>query len=179
VYAQPGGASILAERVNRDRPSFEEVLSYPPEAMIDLLGRDIAEARPGCALLALGTLKGAVKTVEMNGNCGPRAHGGADPSATARDCAARRGHGGGGWRGGGEGGGVYGRVSGSVPGQRNPVPKSIMTGIPTCRRSGWYTTPEILLPGFRNLSVRHGVRSKEHCDGRVARLEGGYCGSQP
>ncbi len=59
-------ASILAERVNRDRPSFEEVLSYPPEAMIDLLGRDIAEARPGCALLALGTLKGSVKTVEMN-----------------------------------------------------------------------------------------------------------------
>ncbi len=59
-------ASILAERMNRDRPSFEEVLSLPPEAMIDLLGRDIAEARPGCALLALGTLKGAVKTVEMN-----------------------------------------------------------------------------------------------------------------
>ena len=59
-------ASILAERVNRDRPSFEEVLSWPPEAMIDLLGRDIAEARPGCALLALGTLKGAVKMVEMN-----------------------------------------------------------------------------------------------------------------
>jgi nitrogen fixation NifU-like protein len=59
-------ASILAERVNRDRPSFKEVLSWPPEAMIDLLGRDIAEARPGCALLALGTLKGAVKMVEMN-----------------------------------------------------------------------------------------------------------------
>ncbi len=59
-------ASILAERVNRDRPSFEEILSLPPEQMIDLLGRDIAEARPGCALLALGTLKGAVKTVEMN-----------------------------------------------------------------------------------------------------------------
>ena len=59
-------ASILAERINRDRPGFEEVLSYPPEAMIDLLGRDIAEARPGCALLALGTVKGAVKTVEMN-----------------------------------------------------------------------------------------------------------------
>lgn len=59
-------ASILAERINRDRPSFEEVLSLPPEAIIDQLGRDIAEARPGCALLALGTLKGAVKTVEMN-----------------------------------------------------------------------------------------------------------------
>jgi nitrogen fixation NifU-like protein len=59
-------ASILAERINKDRPSFEEVLEYPQEQMIDLLGRDIAEARPGCALLALGTLKGAVKTVEMN-----------------------------------------------------------------------------------------------------------------
>jgi nitrogen fixation NifU-like protein len=59
-------ASILAERVNRDRPSFEDVLALPPEEIIDLLGRDIAEARPGCALLALGTLKGAVKTVEMN-----------------------------------------------------------------------------------------------------------------
>ena len=59
-------ASILAERINKDRPSFEEILEYPPEQMIDLLGRDIAEARPGCALLALGTLKGAVKTVEMN-----------------------------------------------------------------------------------------------------------------
>ncbi len=59
-------ASILAERINRDRPSFEEILSFPPEAMMELLGRDIAEARPGCALLALGTLKGAVKTVEMN-----------------------------------------------------------------------------------------------------------------
>jgi nitrogen fixation NifU-like protein len=72
-------ASILAERVNgsvgtqhaapphlRERMSFDEILSFPPEAMIELLGRDIAEARPACALLALGTLKGAVKTVEMN-----------------------------------------------------------------------------------------------------------------
>ena len=59
-------ASILAERINKDRPSFEEILEYPPEQMIDLLGRDIAESRPGCALLALGTLKGALKTVEMN-----------------------------------------------------------------------------------------------------------------
>ena len=59
-------ASILAERVNRDHPSFDEILALPSEEMMDLLGRDIAEARPGCALLALGTLKAAVKTVEMN-----------------------------------------------------------------------------------------------------------------
>jgi nitrogen fixation NifU-like protein len=59
-------ASILAERVNRTNPTFEEILGLLPETMIDLLGRDIAEARPGCALLALGTLKGAVKAVEMN-----------------------------------------------------------------------------------------------------------------
>lgn len=59
-------ASILAERVNNEKLTFEEILSMPPEAMIELLGRDIAASRPGCALLALGTLKGAVKTVEMN-----------------------------------------------------------------------------------------------------------------
>jgi len=59
-------ASILAERVNRDHPTFDEILALPPEQIIDQLGRDIAEARPGCALLALGTLKAAVKTVEMN-----------------------------------------------------------------------------------------------------------------
>ena len=58
--------SILAERVNRDRPTFDEILALPQEQMIEQLGRDIAEARPGCALLALGTLKEAVKTVEMN-----------------------------------------------------------------------------------------------------------------
>src|SRR6267154_1278047 len=58
-------ASILAERINKDRPSFEEILEYPPEQMIDLLGRDIADARPGCARLALGTVKGKVKTIEM------------------------------------------------------------------------------------------------------------------
>jgi len=59
-------ASVLAERVNTEKMTFEEILAMPPEAMIELLGRDIAESRPGCALLALGTLKGAVKTVEMN-----------------------------------------------------------------------------------------------------------------
>jgi len=59
-------ASILAEQVNRDKTSFDEILSFTPEAWIDLLGREIAEARPQCALLALGTLKAAVKTVEMN-----------------------------------------------------------------------------------------------------------------
>ena len=59
-------ASILAERVNKHKPSFDEILAMPSEDMIDSLGREIAESRPGCALLALGTLKGAVKTVEMN-----------------------------------------------------------------------------------------------------------------
>jgi nitrogen fixation NifU-like protein len=59
-------ASILAERVNRQHPTFDEILSYSYEEMLDLLGRGIAESRPQCATLALGTLKGAVKTVEMN-----------------------------------------------------------------------------------------------------------------
>ena len=59
-------ASILAERTNRLTPTFEEVLAFSYEEMLDLLGRDIASSRPQCATLALGTLKGAVKTVEMN-----------------------------------------------------------------------------------------------------------------
>lgn len=62
-------ASILAERVNRrggGDTSFEEILAITPEAWMDLLGREFADARPQCALLALGTLKIAVKTVEMN-----------------------------------------------------------------------------------------------------------------
>ena len=59
-------ASILAERTNRLRPTFEEILAFSYEEMLDLLGRDIAGSRPQCATLALGTLKGAVKTVEMN-----------------------------------------------------------------------------------------------------------------
>lgn len=59
-------ASILAERMNQLKPTFEEILGFSYEEMLDLLGRGIAESRPQCATLALGTLKGAVKTVEMN-----------------------------------------------------------------------------------------------------------------
>lgn len=59
-------ASILVERINRQKPTFGEVLDFSYEEMLDLLGRDIAASRPQCATLALGTLKGAVKTVEMN-----------------------------------------------------------------------------------------------------------------
>ena len=39
-------------------------MSY--ESMIDLLGRDIVGSRPRCATLALGTLKAAVKRIEMD-----------------------------------------------------------------------------------------------------------------
>jgi len=59
-------ASILAERINKTAPSFAEILDFSYEEMLELLGRDIASSRPQCATLALGTLKGAVKTVEMN-----------------------------------------------------------------------------------------------------------------
>lgn len=59
-------ASILAERMNRQHPTFTEVLDFTYEEMMDLVGRDVADARPRCATLALGTLKAAVKTVQMN-----------------------------------------------------------------------------------------------------------------
>ncbi len=54
-------ASILAERVNRDRPTFDDVLSLTYEEMMELLGRDLVSSRPRCATLALGTLKAAVR----------------------------------------------------------------------------------------------------------------------
>ena len=59
-------ASILAERTNRQHPTFDEVMEFTYEDMMDLVGRDVADSRPRCATLALGTLKAAVKTAEMN-----------------------------------------------------------------------------------------------------------------
>lgn len=59
-------ASILAERMNRKKPTFDEILALSYEEMIDILGRDVVGSRPRCATLALGTLKAAVKRVEMD-----------------------------------------------------------------------------------------------------------------
>ncbi len=59
-------ASILAERINKKKPTFEEVAALSYEDMINVLGRDIVGSRPRCATLALGTLKAAVKRVEMD-----------------------------------------------------------------------------------------------------------------
>ena len=59
-------ASILAERMKREHPSFADVLDFTYEEVMDLVGHDVADARPRCATLALGTLKAAVKAVEMN-----------------------------------------------------------------------------------------------------------------
>jgi len=59
-------ASILADRVNKEHWTFSQALEYSPEKMMDLLGRDIVDARPGCATLALGTLKAAVKVIETD-----------------------------------------------------------------------------------------------------------------
>jgi nitrogen fixation protein NifU and related proteins len=59
-------ASILAERVNRDRPTFEEIEQLPYEELLDLIGRDIAMHRPRCATLALGVLKAALRRHTMD-----------------------------------------------------------------------------------------------------------------
>ncbi len=59
-------ASILAERVNRQHPTFDEVAALTYEEMMDLLGRDIVSSRPRCATLALGTLKAAVRRLAMD-----------------------------------------------------------------------------------------------------------------
>ena len=59
-------ASILAERINQQRPTFEQVLAFTYEEMMELLGRDLVSSRPRCATLALGTLKAAVRRLEMD-----------------------------------------------------------------------------------------------------------------
>ena len=59
-------ASILLERVNRDRPTFAEIERASYEELMTLVGRDLAEARPRCATLALGVLKSAVRVAAMN-----------------------------------------------------------------------------------------------------------------
>ena len=84
-------ASILAERVNRQQPTFEEVLAFSYEEMMDLLGHDLASSRPRCATLALGTLKAAVKTVEMNRKLRDAGHTDADIRELRRAIAAQAG----------------------------------------------------------------------------------------
>lgn len=59
-------SSILAQRMNKEKPTFQEILDSSYEEMIDLLGRDVVGSRPRCATLALGTLKAAVKRLEMD-----------------------------------------------------------------------------------------------------------------
>jgi nitrogen fixation NifU-like protein len=82
-------ASILAERINRQRPTFDEVLALSYEEVLDLLGRDLVMSRPRCATLALGTLKAAVKTVEMNRKLKEAGHTEADIRELRRAIAAQ------------------------------------------------------------------------------------------
>ena len=82
-------ASILAERMTRQQPTFTEVLDFSYEEMLDLLGRGIAASRPQCATLALGTLKGAVKMVEMNRKLRAAGHTDAEIAELRRAVAAQ------------------------------------------------------------------------------------------
>jgi nitrogen fixation NifU-like protein len=59
-------ASILVQKLNREHPSFQWALDYTYEEMLDLLGREVVGFRHRCASLALGTLKVAVQTLEMD-----------------------------------------------------------------------------------------------------------------
>lgn len=59
-------ASILLQWTNREKPEFQRVLDFSYEEMIDMLGRDVVGFRHRCATLALGTLKAAVKAIEMD-----------------------------------------------------------------------------------------------------------------
>jgi len=81
-------ASVLAERTNLHRPTFAEVERFSDEAMMDLVGRDVASARPRCAALALSTLKTAVKVLQMNRKLKMAGHSAAEIAALRRAIAA-------------------------------------------------------------------------------------------
>jgi nitrogen fixation NifU-like protein len=84
-------ASILAERANRLRPTFAEVERFTDEEMMDLVGRDVAGARPRCATLALGTLKAAVRLVAMDRALKAAGHSAAEIAELRRALAAATG----------------------------------------------------------------------------------------
>jgi nitrogen fixation protein NifU and related proteins len=59
-------ASILSERMNKKKLTFDQISEMTYEEMIDLLGKDVVGSRPRCATLALGTLKAAVKRIDTD-----------------------------------------------------------------------------------------------------------------
>lgn len=61
-----GATSMLLQRVNREQLGFEEVRDFSYEEMLDMVGREVVGTRHRCATLALGTLKAAVRVIEMD-----------------------------------------------------------------------------------------------------------------
>jgi nitrogen fixation NifU-like protein len=59
-------ASILADRINKTHPTLDEVVDFPYERMIDMLGKEVVGFRERCATLALGTLKMAAKRIQVH-----------------------------------------------------------------------------------------------------------------
>jgi nitrogen fixation protein NifU and related proteins len=59
-------ASILAEMVNDENWTLQQILDTDYTDMMDLLGREVVQTRTRCATLALGTLKAAARRYVRN-----------------------------------------------------------------------------------------------------------------
>lgn len=59
-------ASVVAEMINDQHPTLNEVLEMDYEDLVDTLGREVVSTRPRCATLALGTLKAAVRKYQRD-----------------------------------------------------------------------------------------------------------------
>lgn len=59
-------ASILLERLNRERPTLADLLALSYDEMIDALGADVVGSRLSCATLALGITKAAIRRLETD-----------------------------------------------------------------------------------------------------------------
>jgi nitrogen fixation NifU-like protein len=57
-------ASIIADHINKQHLTLEELLDFPYERMIEMLGKDVVGFRERCATLALGTLKQAARSIQ-------------------------------------------------------------------------------------------------------------------
>lgn len=82
-------ASVLMGKVNKEHPSLDGVREFTYEEMLDLLGTEVVGFRHRCATLALGTLKAAVKALEMDRKLRAAGHS-EEEIRELRDAAAKR-----------------------------------------------------------------------------------------
>ena len=66
-----GAASIIAERVHREKLNLEDVLALDYEAFVGYVGREVVGSRTRHATLGLSTVKSAIRKHQKDRRAGP------------------------------------------------------------------------------------------------------------